>query len=274
MARKPTCAPSTLSGASISSTSTSRSVLPPAPRDPLRTTGRDRLARDLAPLVAARVADHEVVDRAAERLVRGVAEERGGRRVPVGHPLVGVHDDHRHRAVLDEGLELGQPPARLGELRGGGRVRVIGGRAIARHQLDRRGQRGAPPARGATPGRSRRRERAQPRDRPLRPRTRPAGRATRALWLRTSGRCPSACAQHGVRRPRRPRPPTSRSDSSWAGASATNVVDELREEFRIVADALAQLVEHGVVQCAPQFRHCRPVGRRAYRVGLDHGTAG
>ena len=101
----------------------SRTVLPPAARDPLGAAGCDRLACDLASLVATRVADHEVVDRAAERLVRGVAEERCGRRVPVRHPLVGVHDDHRHRAVLDEGLELGQPPARLGELRGRRRVR-------------------------------------------------------------------------------------------------------------------------------------------------------
>ena len=96
----------------------SRAVLPPAARDPLGAAGCDRLACDLASLVATRVADHEVVDRAAERLVGGIAEEGCGGRVPVRHPLVGVHDDHRHRAVLDEGLELGQPPARLGELRG------------------------------------------------------------------------------------------------------------------------------------------------------------
>ena len=41
------------------------------------------------------------------------------------------------------------------------------------------------------------------------------------------------------------------------------VVDELGEELRIVAHALAQLAEHGVVQCASQFRHVRTTGSRA-----------
>ena len=92
-------------------------VLPRPSGDPLCTTGGHGLARDLAPLVTTRIAEHEVVDRAAERLLGGVAEQLGRRRIPLGDPLVGVHDDHRHRVVLDEGLELGQPPTRFGELR-------------------------------------------------------------------------------------------------------------------------------------------------------------
>ena len=50
--------------------------------------------------------DDELVDRAAYRFVRRVAEERGGGWVPTGHALVGIHDDDGGRTDLDEHLEV------------------------------------------------------------------------------------------------------------------------------------------------------------------------
>jgi len=94
-----------------------RAVLPRALRDPLRTTAGHCLAPHLAALVTTCFAEHQLVDRAAVRLVKCVAEQLGRRRIPVGNPLVRIHDDHRHRRVLDEGFELGQAPARFCELR-------------------------------------------------------------------------------------------------------------------------------------------------------------
>ena len=248
-----------MSGASISSTSTAVPSFRVRRRDPLRATGGHGLARDLAPLVTACVAEHEVVDRAAERLLGGVAEELGRRRIPVGHPLVGVHDDHRHRAVLDKGLELGQPPTRLGELRGGCRVgrhrRVM--RVAECIRLDRR-------ARATSSARtrphswsisSRRESTAVEIARPGCGLGLLAERRERCR-LRRSGCCPSACAPRAWHAVASPEVAASRSDSSCIGASCEEVVDELREEFRIVAHALAQLAEHRVVQCASEVPSC------------------
>ena len=173
-----------------------RSVLSPPPADPVRPPGGHRLACDLAPLIAARVAEHEVVDGTSVRLLPRVAEERGRGRVPVRHPLGGVHDDHGHRAVLDERLELGQPAPRRDQLRRDPRVR-------ASSSLPR-GRPRAPRARAPTRRRSRRAGTAPHRDHPRGPPSRPPGRATRARPLRTSGCCPSACAPRAARRPRRP----------------------------------------------------------------------
>ena len=39
------------------------------------------------------------------------------------------------------------------------------------------------------------------------------------------------------------------------------VIDELGEELRVVAHALAQLTEYGVVHCASEFHHVRTQGR-------------
>ena len=85
------------------------------------------------------------------------------------------------------GLELGQPPARLGELRceAGVRCHRRLRRVIEGIRLDRRGKRGAPCARRPTPGRSRRDDGSLHQDRRLRPRPRPPGRAMRDFQLRT-----------------------------------------------------------------------------------------
>jgi hypothetical protein len=78
------------------------SVLAHSPRDPLCAPGCHRLARGLAALLPRAVAEDEVVDVAAERFLRRVAEKLAGCRVPLGHNLIPVHDDHRRRADLDE----------------------------------------------------------------------------------------------------------------------------------------------------------------------------
>ncbi len=82
------------------------SVFPPAPGDTLRAAVCECLPRDLASVVAARVAEHQVVDRASDRVFGRIAEEIGGCRVPLGYPLIVVHHDHGDRAELDERLEV------------------------------------------------------------------------------------------------------------------------------------------------------------------------
>ena len=71
--------------------------------------------RDLASLVAVRLAEDEVVDGPAERLFGRVAEQLGRGRVPVGHPLLGVHHDHRRGTDRDERLQVLALPLHLGE---------------------------------------------------------------------------------------------------------------------------------------------------------------
>ena len=104
-----------MSGTSISSTSTG---VPSFRRRRVIRCARPachRLPRDLTSLVAVRLAEHEVVDGPAERLFGRLAEELGGGRVPVGHPLVGVHDDHRRGTDRDERLQVLALPLHLGE---------------------------------------------------------------------------------------------------------------------------------------------------------------
>ena len=100
-----------------------RAVLPCA----TRRSGRRDLSSSasrvtLAPFSRDSVVEDEVVDQTPDRLLRRVAEQPCRRRVPAGHALVGVHDDDGDRADVDERLELGQPPTRLGELRRGARL--------------------------------------------------------------------------------------------------------------------------------------------------------
>ena len=91
-------------------------VLPYATRDPVGTTLLERLAGDVPAFSAEVLVEHEVVDRAPDRLLRRVAEELRRRRVPARHTLVGVHDDDGDRADLHERLQLVQPAACLSEL--------------------------------------------------------------------------------------------------------------------------------------------------------------
>ena len=67
------------------------------------------------PSSRSRLAEDEVVDGPTERLFGRVAEELGRGRVPVGHPLVGVHDDHRRGTDRDERLQVLALPLHLGE---------------------------------------------------------------------------------------------------------------------------------------------------------------
>ncbi len=91
------------------------SVLTSAPRDSLRATDFHRLLRDLAPLAVIGAAEDKLVDGATKRLFRRVAKELRGRRIPVGHPLVGVHHNHRCGTDRDERLQVLALPLDLGE---------------------------------------------------------------------------------------------------------------------------------------------------------------
>jgi hypothetical protein len=76
-----------------------------------------------------------------DRLVGGVTEEHRGRRVPAGHALVGVHDDDRGRADLDEHLEVLLLAIDLGE-----EPRVLDGDAhVGRDRREQAGIRLAEP---------------------------------------------------------------------------------------------------------------------------------
>jgi hypothetical protein len=86
-----------------------------APGDPLRPALSDRFPHDLAPFLAAGVAEDEVIEGPAESFLCGVAEELGRSWVPVGHPLVGVEDDHRGGTDGDERLEVAALSLHLGE---------------------------------------------------------------------------------------------------------------------------------------------------------------
>ena len=90
-------------------------VLPQSLCDPVCATDRHGLPTDLEPLVAVRLAEDEVLDGPTDRLFGRVAEELGRGRVPVGHPLVGVHDDHRRGTDRDERLQVLALPLYLGE---------------------------------------------------------------------------------------------------------------------------------------------------------------
>ena len=83
-----------------------RAVLAGAPGDAVRPSGGHRLLGGLAALLAMLLVEHEVVDRAADRLLRRVAEQLFGGRVPAGDPLLRVHLDHRHRADPDQRFEV------------------------------------------------------------------------------------------------------------------------------------------------------------------------
>ena len=91
-------------------------VLPYATGDPVGAASLERLVGDVPPFSAELLVEDEVVDQTSYRLRRRVAEELRRRRVPARHSLVGVHDDDRDRADLDERLQLGQPAAGLREL--------------------------------------------------------------------------------------------------------------------------------------------------------------
>ena len=82
------------------------SVLSRPACDPLRATCLERLARHVAPFFTEVSSENEVVDRATDRLFPRVAEELGGGRVPVRHPLLGVHDDNGDGADLYERREV------------------------------------------------------------------------------------------------------------------------------------------------------------------------
>src|SRR5215472_2944903 len=56
---------------------------------------RKALLACVAALTSELIRHDELVDRAADRFVSGVAEKRRGGRVPAGHSLVGIHDDDR-----------------------------------------------------------------------------------------------------------------------------------------------------------------------------------
>ena len=81
-------------------------VLPCAASDPVGTTSLERLEVDVPALSAEVLVEDEVVDRAPDRLLRGIAKELRRRRVPARHSLVGVHDDDGDRTDLDERFQL------------------------------------------------------------------------------------------------------------------------------------------------------------------------
>ncbi len=70
--------------------------------------------RDVPTLATEVVVENEVVDRPSDRLLRRPTEELRGSGVPARNPLAGVHDDDRHRADLDERLEV-LPAPTLGQ---------------------------------------------------------------------------------------------------------------------------------------------------------------
>ena len=68
-----------------------------------------------APLLAAGVAEDEVVDRPAQSLLGGIAEQLGRGRVPLGHALLGVHDHDRGGTDGEQRLEISALSLHLGE---------------------------------------------------------------------------------------------------------------------------------------------------------------
>ena len=91
-------------------------VLACATGDAVGPTFVERFAGDVPAFSTEVVVENEVVDQPSDRLLRRPTEELRCGRVPAGHPLVGVHDDDRHRAELDERLEVLPAPA-LGQPR-------------------------------------------------------------------------------------------------------------------------------------------------------------
>ncbi len=83
-----------------------RPVLSSPSCDPVRPSVRKGFARDVPPFVVDVAPEDEVVDLAADRLVRRMSEQLRRRRVPACHALLRVHDDDRDRTDLDERLEV------------------------------------------------------------------------------------------------------------------------------------------------------------------------
>ena len=90
-------------------------VLPDATSDPVGTTSLEGLVGDVPAFSAEILVEDEVVDQPSDRILRRPPEELRRGRVPARHPLVGVHHDDRHRADLDERLEVLLLAADLGE---------------------------------------------------------------------------------------------------------------------------------------------------------------
>ena len=203
--------------------------------------------------------------------VARVAEDRLDLRADVlrRRRLVGQIPVHSERQLLDElavpplgVLELGQPPARLGELRRRGRVcrhRRLGHdveriqsrslrqtRSSARHptpfalDLVEAREHGVQIAcgGGGLGLLAERRELSGPK--------RPAVALQRVRRTPGTGRVAGGCGA------------AQRLELGWSVLE--ELVDELGEEHRVVAHALAQLTEYGGVHCASELRHARTSG--------------
>ena len=81
-------------------------VLAQATADVLSASARDRLARDLPALFGLARLEDELVDQLSDCFLGRPAEEARRSRVPARYSLVGVHDDDRDGADLDERLEV------------------------------------------------------------------------------------------------------------------------------------------------------------------------
>ncbi len=108
-------------------------VLPDATSDPVGATSLERLAGDIPAFSAEILVEDEVVDQPSDRILRRPPEELRRGRVPARHPLVGVHDHDRHRADLDERLEVLLLAADLGVARG---LHLLGASALGFGELE------------------------------------------------------------------------------------------------------------------------------------------